>query len=61
MQALDQKTDLRLPKGKWWGGKIEIGINRYVPRYIKKINKNLLYSTENYIQYLVITYNGKVF
>ena len=22
-------------------------------------NKNLLYSTENYIQYLVITYNGK--
>ena len=28
--------------------------------YIKKIdNKDLLYSTGDYIQYLVITYNGK--
>ena len=27
--------------------------------YIKKINKDLLYSTGNYIQYLVITYNEK--
>ena len=27
--------------------------------YIKFINKDLLYSTGNYIQYLVITYNGK--
>ena len=25
-----------------------------------KINKDLLYSTGNYIQYLIITYNGKV-
>ena len=30
-----------------------IGSRRY------KINKDLLYSTGNYIQYLVITYNGK--
>ena len=30
--------------------------------YIYKINnKDLLYSTGNYIQYLVITYNGKEF
>ena len=28
--------------------------------YIKYINnRDLLYSTENYIQYLVMTYNGK--
>ena len=34
---------------------------RYTHYYVyKKIsNKNLLYSTGNYIQYLVINYNGK--
>ena len=38
----------------------EFGINRYTLLYIKQIdNKDLLYSTGNYIQYLVITYNGK--
>ena len=44
------------------GGRInqELGINRYIPLYIKQINnKDLLYSTGNYIQYLVITYNGE--
>ena len=36
------------------------GINRNILLYIYIINnKNLLYSTENYIQYLVITYNEK--
>ena len=36
------------------------GINRYTLLNIKQINsKVLLYSTGNYIQYLVITYNGK--
>ena len=40
----------------------EFEINRYTLLYIKQINnKNLLYSTGNYIQYLVITYNGKEF
>ena len=35
-------------------------INRYTSLYIKQINnKDLLYSTENYIQHLVIAYNGK--
>lgn len=34
-------------------------LNRYTLPYVKKINKDLLYSTENYIQYLVRTYNGK--
>ena len=45
-----------------WGGEIsqEFGINRYTLLYVKQItNKDLLYSTGNYIQYLVITYNGK--
>ena len=48
-------------KEETWGGKInqESGINRYTLLYIKQINKNLLYTTGNYIQYVVITYNGK--
>ena len=56
-----QKTNLWLPEGKE-GGETnqEYGINRYTLPYIKQINnKDLLYSTGNYIQYLVITYNGK--
>ena len=36
------------------------GINRYTLLYIKQVtNKDLLYSIGNYIQCLVITYNGK--
>ena len=57
-----QKTNLWLPKGKGSGGGInqEYGIERYILLYVKQIsNKDLLYSTGNYIQYLVITYNGK--
>ena len=38
----------------------EFGVNMYTLLYIKEItNKDLLYSIGNYIQYLVITYNGK--
>ena len=38
----------------------EVGIQRYKVLCIKQeINKDLLYSTGNYIQYLAITYNGK--
>ena len=38
----------------------ESGISRHKLLYIKQINnKVLLYSTGNYIQYLIITYNGK--
>ena len=47
--------------GKRAGGRIncEIGIDIYTLICIKYItNKNLLYSTGNYIQYLVITYIG---
>ena len=47
--------------GKRKGGiNQEYGIKRYTLLYIKQINnKDLLYSTGNYIQYLVITYKGK--
>ena len=39
---------------------MESEINRYTLLYIKEINnKDLLYSTGNYMQYLVITYNAK--
>ena len=47
---------------KWKEGGInqEFGINRYTPLYTKQINnKDLLYNTGNYIQYLLIPYNGK--
>ena len=38
----------------------KMGINRYTLLYIKQINnKDLLKSPENYIQYLIIIYNGK--
>ena len=38
----------------------EFGINRYTLLYVKQMNnKDLLYSTGHYIQYLVITYSGK--
>ena len=38
----------------------EFGIYMYTLLYIKQITKkDLLYSTGNYTQYLVITYNGK--
>ena len=57
-----QKTNLWLPKGKGGEGGInqKFGINRYTRLYIKQINsKDLLYSTGDYIQYLIISYNGK--
>ena len=39
---------------------ISSGINIYTLLYIKQItNKDPLYSTENYIQYLIINHNGK--
>ena len=64
-----QKTNLQLPKGIAGVGQEgisnEFGINIYTLIYVlyiykkQKNNRNLLYTTENYIQYLVITYNGK--
>ena len=47
--------------GKQEGGKNQgFRINRYILLYINQINNKVLqYSTGNYVQYLVITYNGK--
>ena len=43
-------------------GKAEFGIHIYTLLYVKQIiNKDLLYSTGNSIQYSVITYMGKEF
>ena len=42
------------------GANYRFKVSRYTLLYIKQINsKVLLNSTGNYIQYLVITYNGK--
>ena len=46
-------------RGRGGGINLEFGINRYTLLYIKQINMDLLYGTGNYIQYLVITDNGK--
>ena len=57
-----QETNLWLTKGKGWGGEInqEFGNNIYTLLSIKQINnKDILYSTGNYIQYFVITYKEK--
>ena len=56
-----QKKKLMAFKGGKAGrDRLEFGINKYTLLYVKQtINKDLLYSTGNYIQYLVITYNGK--
>ena len=53
------RTDLWLPEGEesWVGW--EVGVSRYKLLYVERINKFLLYSTENYIQYTMINYNGK--
>ena len=55
------KTSLWLPKWKGSGGKDKLGAcDEHIHTTIYKINnKDLLYSTWNYIRHLVITYNGK--
>ena len=46
-------------RGKGGGINQEFEISRYKLLYIKQINKVLLYSTGNCIQYLIINYKGK--
>ena len=57
----DTENKLMVKEGERWVRTNEdVGINIYILLYIKEItNKNLLYSTENYIQCFVITYKGK--
>ena len=57
-----KKKKNMVPKRKKGEGRVnqEFEINRYTLLYIKQVNnKDLLYSIGNYIQYLVIIYNGK--
>ena len=53
-----QKKQTWLAKGEGERGGInqKFGINRYTLLYNNKVQ---LYNTGNYIQYIVITYNGK--
>ena len=58
----DTENKLMVTNGNSEQGEMkqDLGINKYTLLYVKQVNgKNLLYSTGNYIQYLVITYNGK--
>ena len=56
----EDKRILTMPWDSLIGMNPEFGVNMYTLLYIKEItNKDLLYSIGNYIQYLVITYNGK--
>ena len=52
------RTDFRLSRGaEWFGSLGSADANYYNIEWIK--NKIQLYSTENYIQYPGINYNGK--
>ena len=65
LQNSNRLTDIEnkfmVTKGERGEGGInqEFRINRYTLLYIKQINKVLPYNTGKYIQYLIITYNGK--
>ena len=56
---MDIESKHMVTKGDSWGGGGEI--NKYTLSDIKYVNKDLLYSTRNYTQYLIliITYTGK--
>ena len=58
---MDIENRLIVAKGEGGGGGMdwEFGISRHKLLYIKWINKVLLYSTGNYIQYPGINHNGK--
>ena len=53
------RKQTRVTKGKWGGINWEYGMNKCLLPYMKHINKDLLYSTGNYIHCLVINYIGK--
>lgn len=53
------KTDLGLTRRKWGGINWKFSVNIYTLLYMKWADKDRLCGTGNYIQCLVITYNGK--
>ena len=66
LQSKQNKTKIQnlylwLPRGRGCEGGMdwEFGISRCKLLYIEWVNKVLLYSTGNYIQYPVINHNGK--
>ena len=66
LQNRNRLTDIEnkflVTKGEEGGGGIDevYEINKHIQPHIRQINnKVLLYSTEKYIQYLLITYSGK--
>ena len=55
-----QKTIYGYQRGSGGGINQEFWMNRYTLLYIKQItDKGSLCSTENYVQYILITYSGK--
>ena len=64
LSSFSRKRDPQLievsgPPKTWISLALKLILLLYTLLYIKQINKDLLYSTGNYIQYLVITYNGE--
>ena len=59
---MDIENILVVAKGEGTGGGMEweVGVSRCKLLYIERINNKVLwYSTENYIQYLMINHSGK--
>ena len=60
-ESQTKRTDLWLPRergpGEGWSGRLGLAYESFYN--IEQINKVLLYSIENYIQYLKINQNGK--
>ena len=57
---IDRGNKFMVSKGEGMGGiNQEFEINIYILLHIKQINKDLLYSTENSMQYSEINYTGK--
>ena len=61
IESQTQRKDWWLPRGEGVEGRMEweFGVSRCKLLYIGWINKDLLYSTESYIQYPMINDNGK--
>ena len=59
-KRIDRGNKFMVNKGEGMGGiNQEFEINIYILLHIKQINKDLLYSTENSMQYSEINYTGK--
>ena len=57
--GLEKRLGVPSREGLGGGTECKVGVSRCKLLYIEWINKVLLYSTENGIQYLKINHNGK--